>query len=107
MLAYTNPHKKNNLYYWHKEDKRSQAEIDYLIQIKNNIIPIEVKAGSGRTLKSMHIFMQTHTESPHAIKFSAQNYSIYDKIHSYPLYTVAKTMSDINPEMKQAIKNLV
>ena len=107
ILAYTNPHKKNNLYYWHKEDKRSQAEIDYLIQIKNNVIPIEVKSGLGRTLKSMRIFLQTHTESPYAIKFSAQNYSIYNKIHSYPLYTIAKVMSDINSEIKEAIENLV
>ena len=99
--------KKNNLYYWHKENKRSQAEIDYLIQIKNNVIPIEVKSGLGRTLKSMYIFLQTHTESPYAIKFSAQNYSIYNKIHSYPLYTIAKVMSDINSEIKEAIENLV
>ncbi len=45
------------LYYWHREKKSSNAEIDYLIQQGHKIIPIEVKAGSTGTLKSLHLFM--------------------------------------------------
>lgn len=45
------------LYYWLREEKTSAAEIDYLIQHKNKIIPIEVKAGSTGTLRSLHLFM--------------------------------------------------
>ena len=107
LLAYSNPHNKNNLYYWHKDARKGQAEIDYLIQIKNCVIPIEVKAGLGRTLKSLQVFLETHTKSPYAIRFSAQNYSIHNKIYSYPLYAIAKVMSNINSEIKQAIENLI
>lgn len=44
------------LYYWQREGQ-SNAEIDYLIQFQDKIIPIEVKAGSGNTLRSLHYFM--------------------------------------------------
>ena len=52
--AYVEP----SLYYWQREEKGSNAEIDYIIQHENNIIPIEVKAGSTGTLKSLHLFME-------------------------------------------------
>lgn len=45
-------------YYWQREGKTSQAEVDYVIQHENQIIPIEVKAGTTGTLKSLHQFMK-------------------------------------------------
>lgn len=45
------------LYCWNREDTGSSAEIDYIIQHENKIIPIEVKAGSTGSLKSLHLFM--------------------------------------------------
>lgn len=46
------------LYYWHREEKGSSAEIDYLTVHKGRVIPIEVKAGSAGSLKSLHLFMK-------------------------------------------------
>lgn len=51
------PYIEPALYYWAREEKGSSAEIDYIIQYGNNIIPIEVKAGSTGGLKSLHLFM--------------------------------------------------
>lgn len=51
--AYQNP----SMYYWQRTDKGSSAEVDYLIQHRQEIIPIEVKAGKTGTLKSLHQFM--------------------------------------------------
>ncbi len=45
------------LYYWTREEKGSSAEVDYVIQYGNHVIPIEVKSGSTGTLKSLHLFM--------------------------------------------------
>ncbi|MFI4955621.1 MAG: ATP-binding protein [Gammaproteobacteria bacterium] len=45
------------LYYWLREEKGSNAEIDYLIQHQQTVVPIEVKAGSTGSLKSLHLFM--------------------------------------------------
>lgn len=46
------------LYYWAREEKSSSAEIDFVIQFGSKIIPIEVKAGSTGSLKSLHVFME-------------------------------------------------
>jgi hypothetical protein len=45
------------LYYWLRQEKGSAAEIDYLFQYANHVIPIEVKSGSTGSLKSLHLFM--------------------------------------------------
>lgn len=51
------PYMKPALYYWHRDEVGSNAEIDYVIQHGNRIIPIEVKAGATGSLKSLHVFM--------------------------------------------------
>jgi hypothetical protein len=45
------------LYCWHRDEKGSSAEIDYIIQHNSTLVPIEVKAGSTGSLKSLHLFM--------------------------------------------------
>lgn len=47
-----------SLYYWQRGKKGAEAEIDYVIQHENQVIPIEVKAGTTGTLKSLHQFMK-------------------------------------------------
>lgn len=51
------PYIEPALYYWQREEAGASAEIDYLIQHGNKIIPIEVKAGSTGRLKSLHVLM--------------------------------------------------
>ena len=46
------------IYYWQREKPGAEAEVDYLIQHEDQIIPIEVKAGRSGTLKSLHQFMK-------------------------------------------------
>ena len=89
LLAYANPHAKSQLYYWQRNAPSSSAEVDYLIQRGEKIIPIEVKSGAGTTLKSMHLFLESHPQTPFGIRFSTQNYSKHDNLLSLPLYSVA------------------
>ncbi|MFA6262908.1 MAG: AAA family ATPase [Candidatus Babeliales bacterium] len=89
LLAYTDPVYDAQLYYWHRHKVGGEAEIDYVLQIDENVVPIEVKSGAGSTLKSMHVFLEQHPHSPYGVRFSTQNYSLYEKVHSYPLYAVA------------------
>jgi predicted AAA+ superfamily ATPase len=46
-----------SLYYWTREEKGANAEIDYLIQHGPEVLPLEVKAGAVGSLKSLHLFM--------------------------------------------------
>jgi uncharacterized protein len=106
LLAYSQLTNNEELFYWHKEAS-SPAEIDYLIQINYKVVPVEVKAGLGRTLKSMQTFLASHAKSTYGIRFSSQNYSVHNNIHSYPLYAIAKVMSDDNPNIRGAINKLM
>jgi uncharacterized protein len=107
MLVYAQPYSKKTLYYWHKESSAHQAEIDYLVQLEGEIIPVEVKAGLGRTIRSLQYFLEKHPKSSYGIRFSAQNYSVYNGVYSYPLYAIANVLSNNNSEMKQAIVKLI
>jgi predicted AAA+ superfamily ATPase len=107
LLAYADPHDKKNLYYWEKQVRGSEAEIDYLMQLQEQIIPIEVKSGTGSTLRSMQSFLESHPATPYGIRFSANNYSEYQKIISIPLYAVISFMMKKNTRLAGAIENLL
>lgn len=107
MLVYSDPVMKKNLYYWQRESRASQAEVDYLQQLGSEVIPIEVKSGSGTALKSMRIFLESHKSSPYGIRLSTQNYSLFGQLHSYPLYAVARIMSMDRNDVKAALLSLL
>lgn len=84
----TNPAR---LFYWHREARTSNAEVDYLIQHGSSILPIEVKAGSSGRLKSLHLFLHEKSMKK-AIKISTDNFGVNDNIISIPCYAVYKIM---------------
>jgi len=51
---------KKQLYYWSRDSKNSNAEVDYLLQVDNDFIPVEVKDGPSGKLKSLHLFRNTY-----------------------------------------------
>ena len=67
-----------SLNYWHRTEKGGGAEIDYVIQHRDEIIPVEVKAGKTGTLKSLHQFMQSK-EKRLAVRINS-NYPTVDTI---------------------------
>lgn len=104
LLAYSAPNENPELFFWRTHKIGHNAEVDYLMNIGREIIPIEVKSGLGSTLKSMHIFLKQHTQSPYGVRFSTHNYSKHDRIHSYPLYSIAAFMSQRYPELISSIE---
>lgn len=45
------------LFYWQREARNANAEVDYLWTCAEAVIPIEVRAGTSGSLKSTHIFL--------------------------------------------------
>jgi predicted AAA+ superfamily ATPase len=45
------------LHYWIREGKANNAEVDYVVARGTQIVPIEVKAGAGGSLKSLQQFV--------------------------------------------------
>lgn len=59
-LLYSQPSfVRPELFFWMREKRSSNAEVDYVISIGSRIIPIEVKAGKTGTLKSLQVFLNT------------------------------------------------
>ena len=57
-LLYSQPSfVKPELFFWMREKRSSNAEVDYVISMGSRIVPIEVKAGKTGTLKSLQVFL--------------------------------------------------
>jgi uncharacterized protein len=85
-------YQQQDLWYWHREALNSNAEVDYLIQKQQEIIPIEVKSGKKGSMQSLYLFLK-EKKRPFGIRFSIENYTKYKQIRVFPLYAAgdAKT----------------
>ena len=88
LLKSNDAYEKTALYYWHREAKNSQAEVDYVIQNQDFILPVEVKAGTKGAMQSMHLFMD-EKKSRYGLRLSLENFTEYEKIMVLPLYAVS------------------
>jgi predicted AAA+ superfamily ATPase len=63
-----NSYQPPELYYWLREGKANNAEVDFLYQFENSIIPIEVKSGTAGSLRSLHQYIH-RSKSKIAVRF--------------------------------------
>jgi predicted AAA+ superfamily ATPase len=77
----------DDLYYWQRDERGSHAQVDFLLQIKNRIVPIEVKSGTTGKMQSLHLFMR-EKRSEYGIRTSLENFGEYEKIKVVPLYAI-------------------
>lgn len=71
------------IYYYSKEN--SQLEIDFVIQIDTNIIPLEVKAEENLQAKSLKVIL-ANNPGMYGLRFSMSNYREQENITNVPLY---------------------
>ena len=88
LLKSNDAYEKTALYYWHREAKNSQAEVDYVIQNQDFILPVEVKAGTKGAMQSMYLFMD-EKKSRYGLRLSLENFTEYEKVKVLPLYAVS------------------
>lgn len=81
------------LYYWQREALNSNAEVDYLIQKQQEVIPVEIKSGRKGSMQSLYLFLK-EKKRPYGVRFSLENHSVYDQIRVYPLYAVAEFLAE-------------
>lgn len=85
-IAYSPSSKPAHLYYWHREDIGSNAEVDFLFVKEGLIIPAEVKSGLKGGLKSLHSFLISHPNSPYGLKISQNMAKLNEKLEEISLY---------------------
>lgn len=96
------------LFYWLREGKGSNAEVDFVISLNGEILPVEVKSGASGSMKSLHQFALMK-KNKQAIRFDLNKPSnqyikakaaaksgaapVEFKLISLPLYAVGKLRS--------------
>ncbi|MGG7036568.1 MAG: ATP-binding protein [Flavobacterium sp.] len=74
-----------DLYYWSAPN--ATAEIDFVIQNQNKIIPIEVKAEENLKSKSLKVFVEKF-QNENAIRTSMSKYRTENWLTNIPLYAI-------------------
>ena len=79
------------LYYYTFEN----YEIDFLIKLNGNIIPVEIKSGRRTTSKSLNEYIKKYNPN-YSIRLSTKNFGLENKIKSVPLYATFCIKNEIN-----------
>lgn len=74
-----------DLYYWSNDS--TPAELDFVIQLDDNVYPVEVKASTNVRGKSIAQFIKENPGKK-GIRYSLLGYMDHDWITNYPLYAV-------------------
>lgn len=82
-------HLKNDLFYWHRESKSSNAEVDYVLEIGQSVIPLEVKASGSGAMHSMRQFLKEKRIKT-GIRVSMEPLSRYADTIAIPLYALGE-----------------
>ncbi|MBI5701100.1 ATP-binding protein [Candidatus Saganbacteria bacterium] len=107
-LLALDPRDRRPLFFWTREEKGTSSELDYIIQLNGRLCPIEVKAGSHGSLKSLHQFLYRSglnlgiriyngqlTLEEHSLSLS-NSHVIQYKLLSIPFYLVFNIENIIN-----------
>ncbi len=75
---------ENTVYYWATE--KGTAEVDFVLQRKQEVIPIEVKAEENLKAKSLKVYVDQY-QPEQAIRLSMADYREQDWLVNVPLYS--------------------
>lgn len=71
---------RNEQFYWVRDKKGSNAEVDFVWQLKSSLLPIEVKCGTNAHLRSLHSFMSLPDAPEFAVRIWPGEYSVDDVV---------------------------
>ena len=77
--------KNREIFYW--QINSGMYEVDFLINMDGDIIPIEVKASDNTTSKSLNYYINRY-KPKYSIRISTKNFGFSNNIKSIPLYAV-------------------
>ena len=75
----------NPFYY---SEERSTAEIDFLVQMAGNVVPIEVKATENLKAKSLKVYVEKYKPN-YVIRTSLSDYRQEEWLTNLPLYAIS------------------
>ena len=94
LLKAENCYQRADLYYWQRDAKNSQAEVDYVCQFNNAIVPVEVKAGTKGSMQSLYLFLK-EKKLTQGFRLSLENFSGMDQVTILPVYAAHQLVRHI------------
>ena len=79
------------LYYW---SSKNTAEVDFVVALKNQILPLEVKAGISKQKKSLRVYGEKFNP-PALSRSTLMNFKEDGNIRNYPLYAVSIFLKEL------------
>ena len=77
-----------NLKPFYFAEERSSMEIDFLVQLEGNVIPVEVKAAENLRARSLKVYSEKY-QPAYAIRTSLSDYRAEDWLINLPLYAIS------------------
>jgi len=87
----------NELYYW---ASKSDAEVDFILQVDNEIFPVEVKSGLSRNLKSIRSYAEKY-KPKYIFRASPRSYVQNNDFINVPLYATFLLRKIIQTKMHE------
>ena len=72
----------DSIFYW---TSGNTAEVEFVLQMDNDIVPVEVKSDNNAKAKSLSIYRKTYSPSL-SLRFSTRNIRQDDDLLNLPLY---------------------
>lgn len=88
LLKYNSPTQRHDLYYWQNLSRGAQAEVDYVIARNMKVVPLEVKAGTSGSMRSMYQLM-SDKKLNYGIRTSLENFGKINNIDIIPIYALS------------------
>ena len=88
LLKYNSPTQRHDLYYWQNLSRGAQAEVDYVITKNMKVVPLEVKAGTSGSMRSMYQLM-SDKKLNYGIRTSLENFGKINNIDIIPIYALS------------------
>ncbi|HPS72131.1 MAG TPA: AAA family ATPase [Bacteroidales bacterium] len=94
--------------YWVRSKTNSTAEVDFIFQYNQKLVPIEVKTGHNAHLRSLHLFIDQNNSPTIAIRIWSEPFSVDEiktpngkhfKLINIPFYLVGFIPNILNQEI--------
>ena len=100
LIKNSDAYSQKLLYYWHREQRNSEAELDYIEQVGTAIVPLEVKAGTKGSMRSLYLFLE-EKQRQLGLRISSENFGAFDTVCVLPIYAVFRLEAVLKPMLKR------
>lgn len=87
LVAHSQPYQNSAQLFWERTNG-GQAEVDFVLTIESEVIPVEVKAGATGSLRSLHSFLK-EKKGRLGVRIAESPLQLTNNVLSVPFYLLS------------------